>query len=421
MSQPFDPIASMAKARHEFGEHGGVNLSIEASTTFTVMAAEIMPRMFHGERGPFSVRPGGDTEGCYLYGRHFNPTVFTFGRMLAAMEGTEAGYATSSGMGAIACTLLQLCDTGDRIVASNAIYGGTFALLSELLPLRTGIRTTFVPITDLDAVEQALRETGAGVLYVETLSNPTLQVADLPALARIAHDHGAVLVVDNTFSPLIFSPARHGADVVVHSVTKFISGGSDVIAGAVCATRDLVAAMMDLHHGSLMLFGPTMDPKIAHELTLRLPHLGLRMQEHSRRALEFATRLRDLGASVTYPGLPEHPQHSLAGTLMNEQFGFGGILTIDLGTEARANRFMEILQNEHSFGFMAVSLGYFETLMSCSGSSTSSEMSEEDRAVAGISPGLVRMSVGITGTIEQRWEQLADAARRVGVAEPVTS
>jgi methionine-gamma-lyase len=409
--ETFDPVSAMARARHEFGEHGGVNLSIEASTTFTVLAANMMPRIFHGEGGPFS-NPGGSTGGCYLYGRHFNPTVFTFGRLLAAMECTEAGYAASSGIGAIASTLLQLCRQGDRIVAGNTIYGGTFALLKDFLPARTGIDTTFVAVSDHAAVQQAMQRTGARVLYVESIANPTLEVADLPALARIAHAAKAVLVVDNTFSPLLLTPARHGADIVVHSVTKFLSGASDVIAGAVCASRDFIASMMDLHTGALMLLGPTMDPKIAHELTLRLPHLGIRMQEHGVRALAYARHLRELGAPVVYPGLSDHPQHALMARLCNQGYGYGGLLTVDLGTIERANRFMEILQNEHMFGYMAVSLGYFDTLMSCSGSSTSSELSEAEQRAAGIKPGLVRMSVGITGTLEQRLTQLEDGWRR---------
>jgi methionine-gamma-lyase len=271
-----------------------------------------------------------------------------------------------------------------------------------------------VRITDLDAVERAVQEARARVLYTETVANPTLEVADIPALAEIAHRHGALLVVDNTFSPMILTPARLGADVVVHSVTKFISGASDVIAGAICGRTELIESLMDLHTGALMLLGPTMDPKIAHELTLRLPHLGLRIREQSRRALAYARRLREIGARVGYPGLEEHPGHALFERLRHPDYGHGGLLTVDLETVERANRFMEILQNEHSFGFMAVSLGYFETLMSCSGSSTSSELSDEDRAAAGISPGLVRMSVGLTGTVERRWAQLEDAYERVG-------
>jgi methionine-gamma-lyase len=301
-------------------------------------------------------------------------------------------------------------------VASNTIYGGTFALLNELLPQKANIRTTFVQMSDLEAVEAAMRESRPKVLYVESVANPTLEIADVPALAEIAHRHDAALVVDNTFAPVMLSPAQLGADVVVHSVTKFISGASDIIAGAVCASRDLISAMMDLHTGSLMLLGPTMDPKIAHELTLRLPHLGLRVREHGCRALAFAERLEAMGVPVTYPGLTSHPQHELFRALMHPDYGFGGILTIDLGTVERANAFMEILQNEHSFGFMAVSLGYFDTLMSCSGSSTSSELDEADQAAAGITPGLVRMSIGITGALEDRWRQLEDAVRRTAPA-----
>lgn len=420
MREPFDPVASMADARHEFGEHGGVNLSIEASTTFTVMTADTMPAIFGGEHGPFSRDPfasaadprAAGTGGCYLYGRHFNPTVFTLGRMLAAMEGTESGYAAASGLGAISSAIMQCCDSGDQIVAGNAIYGGTFALLKEFLPRKANVTTRFVPIGDLAAVEAALVESGANVLYAESIANPTLEVADLPGLAAIARRHGATFIVDNTFAPIVLSPAQHGADVVVHSLTKFVSGASDIIAGAVCASAEFIGSMMDLHTGALMLLGPTMDPRIAHELTLRLPHLGVRMVEHGRRSLAFATRLRDLGATVVHPGLPEHPQHALMGRLMHPDFGYGGLFTIDLVTVDRANRFMEILQNEHSFGYMAVSLGYFDTLMSCSGSSTSSELDAEEQAAAGISPGLVRMSVGITGSLEQRWVQLEDAWTR---------
>lgn len=413
MTRKFDPVAAMADSRHEFGEHGGVNLSIEASTTFTVMAAGEMPKIFRGERGPFSMQARNATGGCYLYGRNFNPTVYTFGRMLASMEGTEAGYATASGLGAISAVLMQYCNSGDHIVASKTIYGGTFALLKEYFPLKTGVTTTFVDLGKPAEVDAALQATKAKVLYIESISNPTLEVADIAALAQTAHRHGAALIVDNTFAPMILSPAQLGADVVIHSVTKYISGASDVIAGAVCGSEAFVYSLMDLHVGSLMLLGPTMDPKIAHELTLRLPHLGLRMREHSARALAFAERLADRGAKVCYPGLATHPHHELLARQMNEGFGFGGLFTLDLGSVERANRLMEILQNEHSFGFMAVSLGYFETLMSCSGSSTSSELTEAEQKAAGISPGLIRISIGLTGSLEQRWTQMVDALHQV--------
>ncbi len=201
---------------------------------------------------------------------------------------------------------------------------------------------------------------------------------------------------------------------MVHSLTKFINGASDCIAGAICGSHELINGLMDLHTGALMLLGPTMDPRIAFEISLRLPHLGLRVAEHSRRALAFSERLQQRGITTIYPGLPSHPQHELISRLANPGYGYGGIFCVDLETSERANRFLEILQNQERFGYIAVSLGYFDTLLSCSASSTSSEMSPDDQRRAGISPGLVRISIGYTGSLEQRWQQLEDALVRLG-------
>ncbi|XP_054775939.1 methionine gamma-lyase-like [Prosopis cineraria] len=397
----WDPAAALASARHEFGEHGGVNMSIEASATFTVMEPETMRRMFTGELGP--------DRDFFIYSRHFNPTVLKLGRQMAALEGTEAAYCTASGMAAVSSVLLQLCGSGGHIVASNVLYGGSHALLTHFLPRACNITTTMVDISDLSAVENAMVEGKTKVLFFEAISNPTLTVANIPELSRKAHDKGVRVVVDNTFTPMVLSPARLGADVVIHSITKFISGGADIIAGAVCGPAWLVNSMMDLHQGALMLLGPTMNAKVAFELSERIPHLGLRMKEHCARALAFATRLKKLGLRVIYPGLQDHPQHHLLKSMANTGYGYGGLLCVDMETEERANRFMNILQNHAQFGFMAVSLGYYETLMSCSGSSTSSELSSEEQCLAGISPGLVRLSVGYVGTLEQRWSQLEKA------------
>ncbi|KAG4983606.1 hypothetical protein AAZX31_10G163000 [Glycine max] len=400
-----DPAAALASARHEFGEHGGVNMSIEASATFTVMEPETMRRMFAGELGP--------DRDFFIYSRHFNPTVLSLSRLMAALEGTEAAYCTASGMSAISAVLLQLCSHGEHVVASRTLYGGTHALLSHFLPRTCGISTSFVEVTDLDMVDAAIVEGKTKVLYFESVSNPTLTVANIPELCHMAHRKGVTVVVDNTFAPMVLSPARLGADVVVHSISKFISGGADIIAGAVCGPARLVNAMMDLQQGSLMLLGPTMNAKVAFELSERIPHLGLRMKEHSNRALEFATRLKRLGMRVIYPGLEEHPQHQLLKSMHNKDYGYGGLMCVDMETEERANRFMSHLQNYGQFGFMAVSLGYYETLMSCSGSSTSSELSTEEKELAGISPGLVRMSIGYIGTLEQKWSQLQKALTRL--------
>lgn len=402
----FDPMDALARERHEFGEHGGVNPSVEASSTFTVMHPETMPRLFHGERK--------GTEGCYLYGRHLNPTVAVLGRQLAAMEATRGGYCTSSGMAAIASVVMQLTGPGDHAVASHTIYGGTFALLNNYMPAHNGTKVSFVDASDLHAVEAAMTER-TRFLYVETLANPTLEVADLPGLARIAHSYGIPLIVDNTFCPVVCTPARWGADIVIHSLTKFVSGSSDLIAGAVCADTPFIEQLMDVNGGSFMLLGPTMDPFVAEKLSLRMPHLGIRMAEHGRRAQVFAERLEALGVPVVYPGLESHPQHRLARKLMNAGYGMGGMLDLDLGTRERAEALMDMLQNELGFGFMAVSLGYFDSLVTAPAESISSEMSDEAQTEAGISPGLIRLSIGYTGSLETRWAQMLRGLRALGV------
>ncbi len=402
-----DPVERLAQLRHEFGEHGGVNMSIEASTTFTVMEAGTMPEIFQGRLGP-------DEGGCFLYGRHFNPTVYVLGRQLAALEGAEAGYCTGSGLGAISCALLGLLDQGDHVVASDTLYGGTWAMLAEFFPQKCGISTTFVDINDAEAVAAACTDK-TRVVYAESLSNPTLRVTNIPVLADIAHSKGAKLVVDNTFTPLAVTPIDHGADIVVHSLTKFVNGASDFIAGAICGNSEFVGSLMDLHTGPLMILGPTMDPQVAHSISLRIPHLPIRMREHARRAQTFAERLQEVGVAVSYPGLKTHEDHELFRRIGRPDYGFGGLLTIDAGNRKRAESLMDDLQNTEGFGFMAVSLGYFDTLMSCSASSTSSELSDDALKAAGIAPGLLRMSVGFTGSLEQRWDQLERAMNRVGL------
>ena len=262
----FNPEKAMSEVRREFGEHGGVCPSISRSSTFTVLDAKTMPEIFAGLRGP-------DKGGCFLYSRHFNPTIEVLARYLAAMEDTDAAVCTASGMSAISSVILQLCRTGDHIVAGHTIYGGTWALLHDLLP-SMGITTSFVNPADPESFRRAVSDR-TRVIYVETLANPSLRLADIPALAGIARECRAVLVVDNTFTPLIMSPARLGADVVVHSLTKFINGASDLIAGVICGTRELAYRLMDLHTGRVMLLGPTLDPRAAFDILQRLPHLAI--------------------------------------------------------------------------------------------------------------------------------------------------
>ena len=404
--QSFNPEQMMVQDKREFGEHGGVAPSISRSSTFTVMEPGTMPDIFQGERGP-------EKGGCFLYSRHFNPTVDVLSRYLAAMEGTESAICTASGMSAISCTLLQLCHSNDHIIASDTIYGGSHALLAELLP-QMNIHTTFVDISDPAAVEAAFLE-NTKVVYTEAFGNPTLRVADIPALAEVAHQNNTTLVVDNTFSPTIISPAMLGADVVVHSMTKFINGASDVIAGAICASRDFILQLMDLYTGRVLLLGPTMDPRVAFDIIQRLPHLPIRMREHSRRAMAMAEHLQAMGATVTYPGLPAFAQHALAKQLVNEGYGFGGLLALDCGDGEKAEKLMDILQNDENFGYIAVSLGYFDTLMSCSSSSTSSEIPTAEQIRMGLSPGLLRISMGLTGSLNDRLDQMKRAVEKAGL------
>jgi methionine-gamma-lyase len=280
--QSYNPEQALFEAKREFGEHGGVAPSISRSSTFTVMDPVSMPDIFSGVKSPLK-------NGCYLYSRHFNPTNVVLSRYLAALERTDAAITTASGMSAISCALLQICRQGDHIVAGRTIYGGTHALLSQVLP-EMGIETTFVDLTDTSAFKRAITKK-TKVFYIETIGNPTLKVADIPKLAQIAHQHNIKLVVDNTFTPALVSPAVLGADAVVYSLTKYVSGASDMIAGAICASREFIDELKDLHTGRAMLLGPSMDARIAFDLIQRLPHLPIRMREHGRRAMIIATHL----------------------------------------------------------------------------------------------------------------------------------
>ena len=402
--QSYNPEQALLNARREFGEHGGVTPSVSRSATFTVLHPDTMPEIFEGLKGP-------EAGGCFLYSRHFNPTLGVLSRYLAAMEDTQSAVCTASGMSAISCALLQACKGGDHIVASQTIYGGTHALLESLLP-QMNITTTFVDITDIEAVKTAItRDTR--VIFTETMGNPTLKIADIPVLSTVAHEKEIKLIVDNTFSPMIFSPHRLGADVVVYSLTKYINGASDIIGGAICAEKSFIQELMDLHTGRVMLLGPTMDPRVAFDVIQRLPHLAIRIREHGLRGLAMAQMLKEMGVKVIYPGLPDHPGHDLAMRMGNDGYGLGGILAMDCGSREKAEALMEVLQNEEEFGLIAVSLGYFDTLISCSGSSTSSEIDPEDQQKMGLSPGLLRIALGYTGSLDARLGQMKRAVEKV--------
>lgn len=384
-----------------FGEFGGVNPSITDSSTYTVMKAETMAELFDHE-----------IEGCFLYSRQLNPTDKYLSDALARMEGGECAQVMSSGMAAISSTLLLLCSAGDEIVSGRTIYGGTYALCKNLLP-RFGITTHFVDLQDEDAIRAAITPK-TRVLYCEFMSNPLLEVADIPKLSRIAKEHGIQLVVDNTFSPLILSPLRLGADVVVHSMTKFINGTSDCVAGCVVSSREIINRMVDVNSGPSMLLGPVLDSIRAASLLKNLHSLHIRMAKHSQNALWLARCLKKAGIPVFYPGLDDHPQHKLMTSLMNPGFGYGGIVAFDAGDSETANRLMTLMQ-EQRIGYLAVSLGYFKTLFSAPGHSTSSEIPQEERTRMGVGEGLIRVSVGLDRNMKRTCSIIRSCLNEVGL------
>ncbi|SHE93133.1 methionine-gamma-lyase [Mariniphaga anaerophila] len=382
----FNPATKIFELK-QFGEFGGVNPSVTDSSTFTFLKGETMEDTFLGQ-----------AEGCFLYSRHWNPSNKYLADALAALENTESAWVTASGMAAITCALLQLCSSGDHIVTSVTTYGGTFAFLKNWLP-RYNIEVTFVDITNPEQVEKAMRP-NTKVIYTESVTNPLLQVSDIPELANIAHKHGAKLMVDNTFTPMIMTPARNGADIVVYSMTKFINGKNDCVAGAICASNEFVNQLSNVNDGTAMLLGPVLDSMRSSSILKNLHTLHLRMKQHSYNALFLAEKLNNSGLKLIYPGLKTHPQHELHKKLMNKEFGFGGLLAIDLKTHKKANAFMRKMQDA-GVGYLAVSLGYFKTLFSCSGHSTSSEVPQEVQKQMGLSDGLVRFSVGLDNNIEE--------------------
>ena len=386
-----------------FGEFGGVNPSISDSSTYTFLSAKTMFDTFEG-----------NADGCYLYSRHSSPSNLYLGEALAAMEGTETANVSASGMGAITPVLLQLCSTGDHIVASRTIYGGTYAFLKNFTP-RFNIKTSFVNITDLDIVEAAITK-NTKVLYCESVSNPLLEVADIKGLSAIAKKHNLKLVVDNTFSPLSISPAILGADIVIHSLTKFINGSSDTVGGVVCGTQEFINDLRNVNNGASMLLGSTMDSLRAASILKNLRTLHIRMQQHSKNALFLAEKFEDDGLKTVYPGLKSHPSHELFKNMMNPQYGFGGMLTIDVGSLEKANKLMELMQNRN-LGYLAVSLGFYKTLFSAPSTSTSSEIPLDEQKDMGLSNGLIRFSIGLDADIERTYKMMRKCMEELNILD----
>ncbi|UOE39231.1 aminotransferase class I/II-fold pyridoxal phosphate-dependent enzyme [Chryseobacterium oryzae] len=390
-----------------FGEFGGVNPSISDSSTYTFLSAKTMFDTFEG-----------NAEGCYLYSRHSSPMNLYLSQALAKMENTETANVTASGMGAITSVLMQLCKSGDHIISSRTIYGGTYAFMKNFLP-PFQIETSFVDIGNFEAIENSIQP-NTKIIYCESVSNPLLEVADIRKLSEICKKHNLKLVVDNTFSPLSISPTLLGADIVIHSLTKFINGSSDTVGGVYCGSQQFIDDTKNVNNGACMLLGPTMDSLRSASILKNLRTLHIRIKQHSYNALFLAEKFENDGLKVSYPGLKSHKNHELMKTMMHEEYGFGGLLTLDAGSTEKANELMELMQQEN-LGYLAVSLGFYKTLFSCSGSSTSSEIPEEEREAMGISDGLIRFSIGLDHDIQRTYEKMRECMLKTGVLQYETS
>ena len=395
--KPADRIQDL----QNFGEYGGVNPSIADSSTFTYLKASTMQAVFEGEQ-----------EGCHLYSRHTNPSTSYLCQALAGMENTEAAYVAASGMGAITSCTLQICKSGDEIIASRTIYGGTYAFFKNFLP-RLGIKVHFIDITKVEQIEALINE-NTKMVFCETMSNPLLEIADIPAISKLTKNTEIKLVVDNTFTPMIFSPIEMGADIVVHSLTKFINGASDAVGGVVCADLEFIMAMLDVNDGAGMLLGPVMDAIRASSILKNMRTLHIRMKQHSSNAMYITNQIKNDGIKVFYPGLENHPGNALMTETYNEEFGYGGIFVLDVKTKENAYAFMEAMQNDN-IGYLAVSLGFYKTLFSAPGSSTSSEIPEDEQDKMGLSEGMVRVSIGIDNDIDRTYEKMKACMKQVGI------
>jgi len=341
----------------------------------------------------------------YAYSRIDNPTTAALGNAVAELEGAEAGLAFATGMAAIHAAIVSVVRAGQTIVAAKAVYGTTRDLLVRILS-GLGVATEFVDTRDLAAVDAALARTGSPVLYVETVSNPTIVVSDLAALAAVAHRHNALLLVDNTFaSPYGCRPIELGADLVMHSATKYLSGHGDVLAGVVVGSNERIAAVRPI----LVDVGGALAPLAAFLVLRGLPTLAIRMERHTETALELAAWLagQDGVERVHYPGLPGDPSHEVA---VRQLHVFGGMLAFELAGGREAGRaFLDAMRVAER----TASLGAVRTITTAPPSTTHRQLDTDALREAGIAPGLLRCSIGLEDVEDLRADmELGLAAAR---------
>ena len=367
-----------AVGRSQYGENSE---ALYLTSGYVQPSAEAAARRF-----------AGDEEG-YTYGRYGNPTVSSFEQRLAALEGTEAAIGTASGMSAILMMCLALLKTGDHILCSRSMFGSTIRLIGTDLA-RFGVSSTFVSQTDLGAWQAAV-QSNTRLLFVETPTNPLTEVCDIAALADLAHNAGAMLAVDNCFAtPALQRPVVLGADIIMHSGTKYLDGQGRVVAGALCASQKLVS---EKFLPILKSGGMTLAPFNAWVVLKGLETLDLRMRAQSERALALALWLQDQEAVqlVHYPGLASHPQHELA---MAQQSGLGGaVLSFEVKAvkpeQARQRAFA--LLDAMQLVSLSTNLGDTKTLAAHPASTSHGRLTEAQRQAAGIGQGLIRIAVGL--------------------------
>lgn len=328
----------------------------------------------------------GETEGVY-YGRYGNPTSRKLELKVASLEGSEDALAVSSGMAAISIGLMNFLSKGDHVVVTKDVYGGTHKFLSTIAP-RYGIEYDYVDCTDASVIEKAIQPNTRAV-YIETPSNPSLTLIDIEAVAKVTKSHNIPLIVDNTFmTPYLQRPLELGADVVVHSATKYLNGHGDVVAGVVCANKDVIANMRKNVMGDL---GQHISAWDSFLILRGIKTLGIRVKQHCRNALKIAEFLEQHPSveKVNYPGLASHPQHDLAVRQMDDM---GGIVSFEIkgGVEA-GKKFISSLD----IAMISFSLGDPETLVQHPASMTHASIPEEDLYKFGVSTGLIRLSAGL--------------------------
>jgi cystathionine beta-lyase/cystathionine gamma-synthase len=387
----FSTRAIRAASRAPDAPQTPVNVPIYQTSTFEVANAVELAELLEFQR------PG------HSYSRYSNPTHAALEEAVAELEGAEAGLVTASGMAAMHAVVLSQLRSGDELIVPRAVYGGMVGLIGSILD-RAGIGHRTVDTTDHEQVEAAITDR-TRLLWLETISNPTTAVADIEALAELAHAHDVLLAVDSTFaSPALANPLARGADIVMHSTTKYIGGHSDLMGGAVAGAAERVAAARHI----VINAGGNAAPFEAFLALRGLKTLALRMERHSSNALAVATALEGAPgvARALYPGLPSHPQHDLAMRAFRDGMA-GGMLAVDLeGGRSHGERFLARVR----VAVHATSLGSVETLVSHPASSSHRQLDDAELAAAGMSPGMVRISVGLEDA-DDLIEDLVGAAR----------